>query len=104
MVRVDAMPQRAIGEHGQIESRAVPGDEHGRVALEAVEEPLNALALSRQLSSEAEDLEPVARAQHDGDGDDALLRRGEEIALLESALLREHRLRDSRIVETVEIV
>src|SRR5262245_10790189 len=74
VVRVDAVPQRAVVEHRQIEPRAVPRDEHGRVALEAVEEPLHELTLRGLFVAETENLEPVARAQHDGDRDDALLR------------------------------
>ena len=58
----------------------------------------------RLLVAETENLEAVARTQHDGDRDDALLRRRQEIALSKRALLREHRLRDGRVVEAVEIV
>ena len=46
-MRVDAVAQRTIVQHGQIEARAVPRHERRRVALEAVEKPLHELALGR---------------------------------------------------------
>ena len=103
-MRIDAVAQRAVVQHRHVEAGTVPRHEHGREAIEAVEEALHDLLLRGFLVAEAEDREPVATAQHARDRDYALLRRRQEVAAADLPLLREHHLGDGRVVQILEIV
>ncbi len=83
-----AVDERAVAQHRQIESTAVPRDELRSVLVDQIEEAANELRLRIVRRSDRGDLEPRAIAQRAGNRDDALMVERHEIAArLRSALL-----------------
>src|SRR5690606_24808602 len=96
----DTVLHAAVMQHRQIEAAAVPRDELGRRALEAVEEAPEDLLLGLAFRAEAEDMHVARRLEHRRYRDDPMHRQRQEIALARLLLLEMH---DSRNVGVVEV-
>ena len=93
--------ERAVMQHRQVETAAVPGHEVGRVAVDAVEETPHQFTLARVEVAEAPHLYGVALPQHAGDRHHTMLLVRQEIAARVPPSLREHRLGDLRVGEAL---
>ncbi len=102
--RADAVQQRTVVQHRQVETAAVPRHQGRRVTLHAVEEALDQLGLVGVLVAQRPDAHGIARAEHHRDGDDALQVMGQEIAAGLGHAQLEHGLRDIGVGKSVEIV
>src|SRR6201999_4133727 len=84
-------------------SAAVPGYEVRRVALDAIEESRQQVALGRLQVAQTPDGQLLTRTQHAGNGDDAMLDVGQELAAAAvGAAPGEHRLGNRGIVQAFE--
>src|SRR3954454_3514283 len=98
------MRERAVIEHRQVESRAIPGHERRRVAIEPVEKALHELALACLLFAEAEHAHAFGASHHARDRNHTLLMRRQHVTVSHLPLLERHHVGDRRVVETVEVV
>ena len=77
--RLDTVFERAVVQDRQIEAAAVPGDQVGRIAFDAVKETLDEFRLAGALITEAPDLEGVGRPKCHGDCHHTMLVQRQEI-------------------------
>ena len=97
--RSDAVNQRPIVQHGEIEATTVPRDELRRVFLDAIKETLDDLAFAISRRAEGPNTQARALAQQAGNRNDALqMKRQKLVAGRRSAPL-ERDFRDVGIRE-----
>src|SRR5579862_178480 len=100
--RLHAALERTVMQHRQIECAAVPGDQVGRVLLDAFKKASQQLALVRVEVAQAPEAQLLARAQQTADRHHALLDVRQKIAPGALTLVRKHRLGYRRIIEILE--
>ena len=92
----DAVDQRPVMQHRQVETAAVPGDELRGVLLDAVEKALHDVALDVLRRSQRPHAYAVVAAQRARDGHDTLQVMGQEIAAGGLAAALRGEVNDSR--------
>src|SRR5690606_5901130 len=95
----DSMPQRAIVQHRQIETRPIPRDQLRTIAFDAVEESPYDLPLVELFRRETEYVQAVAATHDHGDHEHLVLWQRQEIRLACLLLLEGHNASDVVRVE-----